>query len=189
LDKDTSGLLVVAKDDWTHAQLAKQFSSRTIEREYWAICWGSFHEPEGEIIQNIARSKKDRKVFTVSNDENEGKFAHTTYQVLEDFGFVSLIKLKLKTGRTHQIRVHLAHLRKPVFGDETYGGRKQLYGLTTPKFKQQVKNLLEMMPRQALHAKTIGFTHPQTGEKVSFDSELPGDMVKLLAELREYFKS
>lgn len=189
LDKDTSGLLVVAKEDSTHAQLAKQFSNRTIEREYWAVCWGSFDEPEGEIIHNITRSKKDRKVFTVSDNEKEGKFAHTTFQVLEDFSFASLIKLKLKTGRTHQIRVHLAHLRKPVFGDETYGGRKQLYGLTTPNFKRQVKNLLEIMPRQALHAKTIGFTHPQTGEKVSFDSELPEDMEKLLKYLREHFKT
>ncbi|MFH1195974.1 MAG: RluA family pseudouridine synthase [bacterium] len=183
IDKDTSGLLLVAKEDWTHTQLAKQFAKHTTEREYWAICWGIFKEKEGEIIGNIARSKRDRKIFCVSEDD--GKPAHTYYWVMEEFEFASLLKLKLKTGRTHQIRVHLSHINHPIFGDPTYGGRKICYGFNLPKIKSRVENLLEIMPRQALHAKTLGFIHPTKNEKVFFDSELPEDFAELLDKLRK----
>jgi len=182
LDKDTSGLLLVAKDPWVHAQLAKQFSNRTITREYWAVCWGILKEREGHVIGNIARSKKDRKVFTVS--ENEGKHAETLFWELEQFEFASLMKLKLKTGRTHQIRVHMAHINHPIFGDPTYGGRKIVYGNNLAKIKSRVDNLLSIIDRQALHAKTIGFIHPKTNEQLTFNSELPDDMKQLISKLR-----
>lgn len=182
IDKDTTGLLLVAKDEHTHALLAKQFSKHDIEREYWAVCWGKFKEHEGEVIGNISRSKKDRKIFTVH--ETDGKHAHTFYNVIEEFEFTSLIKLKLKTGRTHQIRVHMQHINHPIFGDPTYGGRGIVYGSNLPKMKSRVENLLEIMQRQALHAKTLGFVHPVTKEKVVFDSELPEDFKMLLEGLK-----
>ncbi len=182
IDKDTSGLLLVAKDEWTHAQLARQFYNHTVDREYWAVCWGKFKDAKGEVIGNIARSNKDRKVFTVH--KSEGKHAHTFYEVIEEFEFASLVKLKLKTGRTHQIRVHMSHIYHPVFGDPTYGGRKIVYGSELPKMKSRVENLLEIMKRQALHAKTLGFIHPHSKEKVFLDSELPEDFESLLNELK-----
>ena len=182
IDKDTSGLLVVAKDDWTHAKLAEQFSKHTIEREYWAVAWGIFNEKKGEINLNITRSKSDRKKFTSS--KSEGKIAVTFYEVLEEFEFTSLIKLKLKTGRTHQIRVHLSSIGHPVFGDPTYGGRQIIYGSNLPKIKSRIQNLLDIMPRQALHAKTLGFIHPHSKEFVKFDSELPADFTQLLKKLK-----
>jgi len=182
IDKETSGLLLVAKEDWTHSQLAKQFADHTIEREYWAVCWGVFDEPKGEIIGNITRSNKDRKIFTV--DPIEGKHAHTNYEVVEEFEFASLVKLHLQTGRTHQIRVHMSHINHPIFGDPTYGGRKIVYGLNLPKMKQRVDNLLKIMNRQALHAKTLGFIHPQTKKKVFFESELPDDITQLIEKIR-----
>ena len=182
IDKETSGLLLIAKDEWTHAQLAKQFYHHTIDREYWAVCWGVFKQKKGEVIGNIARSVKDRKIFTVS--ATEGKHAHTFYEVMEDFEFASLIKLKLKTGRTHQIRVHMAHSHHPIFGDPTYGGRKIVYGLELPKIKARVENLLEIMQRQALHAKTLGFIHPHTKERIFLESELPEDFLKLLKAIK-----
>ncbi|HCY77440.1 MAG TPA: RluA family pseudouridine synthase [Ignavibacteriales bacterium] len=182
IDKDTSGLLVVAKDDYTHAKLAAQFSKHSIEREYHAICWGKFKEKEGEISTKIARSKSDRKKFTIS--ENEGKDATTFYKVIEQYDFTSYIKLNLKTGRTHQIRVHLSGLNKPIFGDRTYGGDKIHAGIESQKLKNRVQNLLEIMPRQALHAKTLGFIHPHTNKLVRFDSDLPEDFKLLLEKLR-----
>lgn len=182
IDKDTSGLLVVAKDDFTHAKLAAQFSKHTIEREYHAICWGKFKEKEGEISTKIARSKSDRKKFTIS--DKEGKEAITFYKVIEQFEFTSYIKLNLKTGRTHQIRVHLSGLNKPIFGDRTYGGDKIHAGIESPKLKSRVQNLLEIIPRQALHAKTLGFIHPHTNKLVRYDSELPEDFKLLLEKLR-----
>ena len=182
IDKDTSGLLVVAKDDWTHAKLAEQFSKHTVEREYQAVCWGIFKESEGVIEKNIVRSKSDRKKFGVS--DTEGKTATTFYKVLEEFEFASLVKLKLKTGRTHQIRVHLASMNHPVFGDTTYGGNKIVYGSSLPKMKNRIDNLLKIMPRQALHAKTLGFCHPHTKEFIHFDSELPKDFKELLENIR-----
>jgi 23S rRNA pseudouridine1911/1915/1917 synthase len=182
IDKDTSGLLIIAKSEEVHSHIAKQFAAHSTEREYWAVCWGKFKDSTGEIVGNIARSNKDRKIFTVS--ETKGKTAHTFYEVLEEFNFLSLIKLKLKTGRTHQIRVHLSHVNHNIFGDHIYGGRRINYGYEYPKIKSRVNNLLKLIDRQALHAKTIGFVHPITKEKMSFDSELPQDMQGLLNELR-----
>jgi 23S rRNA pseudouridine1911/1915/1917 synthase len=181
LDKDTSGLLVVAKEDWVHAKLAEQFSQHSAEREYNAICWGRFDNNEATIETYITRSKKDRKKFTVS--EAEGKQAITTYKVIEEFEFTSLIKLNLKTGRTHQIRVHLSSIGKPIFGDATYGGRQIRSGSELPQIRNRVHDLLEIMPRQALHAKTLGFIHPKTRKMMSFDSELPDDIQLLIAKL------
>ena len=181
IDKDTSGLLVVAKDEWTHAKLAEQFSKHSIEREYWAVAWGRFKEKKGEINSNIARSKSDRKKFTAV--KSDGKTAVTFYEVLKEFDFTSLVKINLKTGRTHQIRVHLSSIGHPIFGDPTYGGRNILFGSTLPKIKSRVENLLNIMPRQALHAKTLGFIHPNTKEFLRFDSELPEDMNILLKKL------
>lgn len=183
IDKDTSGLLLIAKDEWTHAQLARQFANHTIDREYWAVCWGLFKDRKGEIIGNITRSNKDRKLFTVSR--TEGKYAHTFYEVIEEFEFASLVKLKLKTGRTHQIRVHMTHIKHPIFGDPSYGGRKIVYGSEFSKMKSRVENLLQIISRQALHAKTLGFIHPHTKEKVFFDSNLPDDISDLINKLRD----
>lgn len=181
IDKNTSGLLVVAKNDIAHAKLAKQFSTHSIEREYWAIVWGHFKTPEGVIETKIGRSKSDRKKFAVVE---EGKEAVTYFYVLEEFEYLTLVRLKLKTGRTHQIRVHLSHINHPVFGDPTYGGRKIHHSNVTSRIKQEVENLLEIMKRQALHAKTLGFIHPSTNEFVKFDSDLPEDMQMLLHKLR-----
>lgn len=183
IDKDTSGLLVVAKDEWTHAKLAAQFAKHSIEREYWAVAWGKFKGRKGEIDFNIARSKSDRKKFTIVKDE--GKTAFTYYEVLEEFEFATLLKLNLKTGRTHQIRVHLSGTGHPIFGDPTYGGREIVYGASLPKMKSRIQNLLEIMPRQALHAKTLGFIHPHTEKFIRFDSELPDDMKEFLNKLRK----
>ncbi|MDA3861105.1 MAG: RluA family pseudouridine synthase [Melioribacteraceae bacterium] len=182
IDKDTSGLLLVAKDPWILSELAKQFSDRTTEREYWAICWGKFKDQEGDIIGNLTRSKNDRKLYTVS--DTEGKYAETHYSVIEEFEFASLIKLKLKTGRTHQIRVHLKHVNHPIFGDHVYNGRTIQYGSTLPKIKQRVEHLLATINRQALHAKTLGFIHPKTKDKLVFNSELPNDMKELIEKLK-----
>jgi 23S rRNA pseudouridine1911/1915/1917 synthase len=181
LDKDTSGLMVIAKNEFALRYIAKQFSDRTIDREYWAIVWGLFKDKSGTIEARLGRSKSDRRKIAVLDD---GKPATTKYEVIEEFDNLSLIRLKLLTGRTHQIRVHLASENKPVFGDQTYGGRRIVYGGVTPKRKAFVHNLFQQLPRQALHAKTIGFVHPDTREKVFFESELPGDMTYVLEQLR-----
>ena len=182
IDKETSGLLIVAKDENTHAQLAKQFSRHTIEREYQAVVWGRLKQHKGEIAYNIVRSKTDRKKFTHTT-EDEGKTALTMYEVIEEYEFASLLKLNLKTGRTHQIRVHLAAINHPIFGDPVYGGRSILAGHTLPKIKSRIDNLLEGMQRQALHAKTLGFIHPATKKTLRFDSELPRDIKNLISGL------
>ena len=193
LDKDTSGLLVIAKDDATHARLARQFSQRTIDREYWAIVWGTFSTPSSSVIRRggktssgvieapLGRSKSDRKKIAVVET---GKPAITEYEVLEEFEYLSLVKCKLKTGRTHQIRVHMHHIGHPVFGDSTYNGRRISWGGTDGKKKQAVEHLLSIMKRQALHAKTIGFVHPATGKTLKFETELPKDIVDVLTLLR-----
>jgi 23S rRNA pseudouridine1911/1915/1917 synthase len=178
LDKDTTGLLVVAKNDVVHAFLAKQFAKRTIEREYWAIVWGLFKSPKGTIEANLGRSKRDRKKVAVTEN---GKSAITEYEVIKEFEFLSLVRLHLKTGRTHQIRVHLAHINHPVFGDPTYGGRSNTWNGLDGKKAHGAANLLKLIQRQALHAKTIGFIHPVTKEFVKFNSELPADMQAILA--------
>jgi 23S rRNA pseudouridine1911/1915/1917 synthase len=182
LDKDTSGLLVIAKTDIAHARLAKQFADRTIEREYQAIVWGLFGGNTGGIIDAaLARSKSDRKKIAVSD---EGKSAVTEYKVLEEFEYLSLVTLHLRTGRTHQIRVHLQHAGHPVFGDPTYGGRRIAWGPSDRRRKQEVGNLLGLISRQALHARTIGFIHPATGEHLRFESSLPADFSAVLDTLR-----
>ncbi len=182
IDKDTSGLLVVAKDDWTHAQLAAQFSKHTTEREYRAVCWGLFDKKDGGINSFITRSKSDRKKFTTS--DSVGKNATTLYKVVEEFEFTTHLKLNLETGRTHQIRVHLSSINHPIFGDKTYGGTQIVYGSTLPKMKSRLQNLLEIMPRQALHAKTLGFFHPHKKEFMRFDSELPEDFQNMINKLK-----
>ncbi len=180
LDKDTTGLMVIAKNDAAHQALAKQFSRHTIDREYQAIVWGKFKQRKGVIEASLGRSKKDRKKVAVTAD---GKPAITTYEVIKQLEFLSLVKLVLKTGRTHQIRVHLAHIGHPVFGDPTYGGRSNTWGGLTGKKAQRAAGLLKILSRQALHAKTIGFVHPATHEKKKFDSELPDDMKEVLRKI------
>ena len=180
LDKDTSGLMIIAKTDLAHAKLAKQFSQRTIDREYQAIVWGRFDQPRGVIETMLGRSKSDRKKMAVVDD---GKSAITEYTVLHQFEYLSLVRLKLRTGRTHQIRVHLAHINHPVFGDPTYNGRRIMWGPRTPKQKAEVQHLLKMISRQALHARTIGFIHPTLHQKMHFDSDLPPDMANVVDTL------
>lgn len=184
LDKDTSGLIVVAKDEITHRKLSEQFFHHTIKREYNAIVWGKLKKKKGEISNKLGRDKRDRKKVAVLKDEDAlGKTAITNYEVLTEYDFLSLIKLNLKTGRTHQIRVHLASLGHPVFGDETYGGREpHSVNLTSVK-KAQIRNLLEIMPRQALHARLLGFIHPHTKEEFLFESDLPADMKNIISKL------
>ena len=186
LDKDTSGLIVVAKDEITHRKLSEQFYHHTVEREYNAIIWGKLKNNKGEIINKLGRDKKDRKkVAVIDNDEPAGKIAITNYEVIEEYDFLSLVSLKLKTGRTHQIRVHLSYIGHPVFGDETYGGREPHSVNLNSNIKAQIKNLLEIMPRQALHAKVIGFVHPVSKESLRFESELPEDMNNTLVKVKK----
>ena len=180
LDKDTSGLMVVAKTDSAHAQLAKQFASRTTTREYWAIVWGVFKDATGVVDAGLGRSKSDRKKMAVVKN---GKHAITEYTVLKEFEYLSLIKLKLRTGRTHQIRVHLAHINHHVFGDPTYHGRQIVAGSGNSRQKAEVNQLLKLINRQALHAKTLGFLHPTTRKAVYFNSPIPADISSLLAML------
>ena len=182
LDKNTSGILVIAKDEDTHRKLSRLFSVHNIEREYWAVVWGRFTKPKGIIEKSLGRSQKDRKKVIVRSD---GKHAVTEYEVIKQFEFLSLIKLTLHTGRTHQIRVHMHSIGHPVFGDPDYEGRKPHAVKLTNKLKEQIKELLELIDRQALHAKVLGFIHPQTGEKMRFESELPTDMKSLLDQLKK----
>ena len=181
LDKETSGVMVVAKNDVAHAKLAKQFAGRTIRREYQAIVWGRFGEMTGLIEANLGRSKSDRKKMAVMDD---GKSAATEYTVLEQFPYLALLRLKLRTGRTHQIRVHLAHINHPVFGDPTYNGRRIIWGSGGRGQKAEVQRFLSLMSRQALHAKTIGFLHPATRQEMYFETGLPADMGELLDSIR-----
>ncbi len=180
LDKFTSGIMVVAKDENTQRKLSKLFSKHDIEREYQSIVWGKFKTKKGRIEKPLGRNPKDRKKFAVVQ---EGKHAVTEYEVLKEFDFTTLLKLRLHTGRTHQIRVHLHSVGHPVFGDETYGGNEPFGIQLTSNLKARINNLLELMPRQALHAKVLGFTHPVTGEPLRFESELPADMKVLLKKL------
>lgn len=188
LDKDTSGIMVIAKDEMSLAHLAKQFFDRTTSRRYHALVWGDVKEDEGTIIGHIGRSKKNRKVFSVYEDESEGKHAVTHYKVLQRFGYTTLVECRLETGRTHQIRVHMKHLGHPLFNDKEYGGDSILKGTTFTKYKQFVDNCFSACPRQALHAKTLGFAHPKTGEQMSFNSELPEDMSNLIVKWENYAK-
>ena len=189
IDKDTSGLLVIAKTEAAMTHLAKQFEAKTSEREYIALVWGNVKEDAGTITGNIARHVKDRMQMAVFADETIGKPAVTHYKVLERFGYVTLISCKLETGRTHQIRVHLKHIGHTLFNDERYGGHLILKGTTFTKYKQFVENCFKILPRQALHAKTLGFVHPTTGEMMRFDTEIPADMTEVIEKWRAYAQS
>jgi len=178
LDKDTSGLLVVAKDTFTHAKLAEQFADKTSKREYFALVWGEFNNDTGIIIGNIGRSSKDRKLFEVV--KRGGKIATTDYKVIERLRYLTLLQLKLHTGRTHQIRVHTKYIGHPVFGDSSYGGDNVLFGGQDKQFRLKAEKSIKLAGRQLLHAKTLGFTHPQTKNVMEFDSELPNDFVEIL---------
>jgi 23S rRNA pseudouridine1911/1915/1917 synthase len=181
LDKDTSGIMVIAKNEPTLAKLSRQFAERTTEREYWAVVWGRLYPGAGTINASLGRSRSDRKKFAVSGS---GKEASTDYEVIEEFPDLSLVRLRLRTGRTHQIRVHMHHLGHPVFGDPTYGGRRMPGAGASAGKKARIHGWLELVRRQALHAKTLGFFHPGRRERMYFDSELPADMLALLGELR-----
>jgi len=189
IDKDTTGLLVVAKTEAAMTHLAKQFEDKTSEREYIALVWGNVKEDEGTITGNIARHVKDRMQMAVFADPEIGKHAVTHYKVLERFGYVTLISCKLETGRTHQIRVHMKHIGHTLFNDERYGGNLILKGTTFTKYKQFIDNCFKTLPRQALHAKTLGFIHPNTGEMMRFDTEVPKDMADCIEKWRNYSKS
>ncbi|PIX10301.1 MAG: RNA pseudouridine synthase [Flavobacteriaceae bacterium CG_4_8_14_3_um_filter_34_10] len=188
IDKDTSGLLVVAKSEAAMTHLAKQFFNKTSEREYVALVWGDVLEEEGVIEGNIGRHPKNRLQNIVFEDGSQGKEAVTHYKVLERFGYVTLVSCKLETGRTHQIRVHMKHIGHTLFNDERYGGEKILKGTTFTKYKQFVDNCFKVLPRQALHAKTLGFKHPVTGKFMSFETPLPNDMEQCIDKWRNYVK-
>ena len=191
IDKDTSGLLVVAKTEEAMTHLAKQFFDKTSEREYIALVWGDVKEDQGTIEGAIGRHPKNRLQNTVftGDDSHKGKPAVTHYKVLERFGYVTLVSCKLETGRTHQIRVHLKHIGHTLFNDERYGGDRILKGTSFSKYKQFVENCFSILTRQALHAKTLGFVHPVTQEKMKFDSSVPDDISQCLEKWRNYSKN
>ncbi len=189
IDKDTSGLLVVAKTPEAKTKLGKQFFEKNTHRCYHALVWGHFTEEEGRIEGNITRDPKDRLRMTVTSpDSGIGKPAVTHYRVLERFGYTTLLECVLETGRTHQIRAHMKHIGHPLFGDERYGGTEILRGQRSSTYKAFIQNCFKLCPRQALHAKTLGFKHPVTGEQMDFDSPLPSDFAALLDKWRAYIK-
>ena len=191
IDKETSGLLVVAKTEDAMVHLSKQFFNKTSEREYVALVWGNVENEEGTIEGNIGRHPKNRLQNTVYEGEEaaNGKPAVTHYKVLERFGYITMVSCKLETGRTHQIRVHMKHIGHTLFNDERYGGDKILKGTSFTKYKQFVDNCFKVLPRQALHAKTLGFEHPKTGEWLRFNSEIPEDMQQCIEKWRNYAKN
>lgn len=186
IDKDTSGLLVVAKTEKAKNHLAAQFFHKTSSRRYIAVCWGNLESETGTITGNIGRSLANRKVMACFPDGSHGKPAVTHWRVLERLGYVNVVECILETGRTHQIRAHFKHIRHPLFNDKDYGGDEILKGTTFAKYRQFVQNCFDTCPRQALHAKTLGFNHPLTGERLSFDSPLPDDMRRLIEKWRAY---
>ena len=186
IDKDTSGLLVVAKTELAMASLSKQFFDRTTERIYYALVWGNIDEDQGRIEGHIGRSLKNRLQMDVFPEGDFGKHAVTHFKVIERFLYVTLVQCKLETGRTHQIRAHFKHIGHPLFNDERYGGNLILKGTTFTKYKQFVQNCFKVIQRQALHAKTLGFTHPTTGKMMRYNSELPDDFEEVIKKWRSY---
>lgn len=186
IDKDTSGLMVIAKTEKAMTHLAKQFFNKTTERTYYALVWGNLEKDQGTVTGPIARHPKDRLQMAVFEEGSQGKEAVTHYKVIERFTYVTLVVCQLETGRTHQIRVHMKHIGHTLFNDERYGGNRILKGTTFSKYKQFVENCFAVLPRQALHAKTLGFVHPETGKRLQFDSELPDDFVQALEKWRNY---
>ena len=188
IDKNTSGLLVLAKSDQAMRQLAKQFFDHTVKREYLALVWGDMEKDEGTIIAHVGRHLRFRKLFDAYPEGDHGKEAITHYKVIERFRYVTLVRCILETGRTHQIRVHMKHIGHPLFSDDFYGGDRIVKGTVFTKYKQFVENCFAICPRQALHAKTLGFIHPRSGKQMNFDSELPADMSGVIEKWREYVK-
>jgi 23S rRNA pseudouridine1911/1915/1917 synthase len=186
IDKDTTGLMVIAKNDYTMTHLAKQFFQHTIERRYQAIVWGDMEGDEGTVRGHIGRNPNDRKLFMVFPEGEEGKWAVTHWRVLERFYYCTLVECRLETGRTHQIRVHMKSIGHTLLGDPRYGGNQILKGTLFSKYKLFVENCLKLLPRQALHAKVLGFIHPRTGLPIRFESELPEDMTTVLDKWRTY---
>ncbi len=186
IDKNTSGLIIVAKTELAMNRLAKQFFDRKTKRKYTGIVWGQPEPGEGTIEGHIGRHKKDRMKMDVFPDGSEGKHAVTHYKVIEKLGYISMVECRLETGRTHQIRVHMEHIGHPLFNDERYGGDQILRGTTFTKYKQFVQNCFKVLPRHALHAESLGFTHPFTGKEMYFESSLPADMNQLLEKWRKY---
>lgn len=189
IDKNTSGIIIIAKTEMAMLKLAKEFFDRTMHRKYIAIVWGDLKDNTGTIIGNVGRNLKNRKVMDVFPPDGEhGKHAVTHYKVLERFGYITFIECKLETGRTHQIRVHFKSIGHPLFNDNEYGGDIILKGINTAKYKQFIQNCFQIMPRQALHAKELGITHPATGKKLFFDSAIPTDMQTVLDKWRKFLK-
>lgn len=186
IDKDTSGLLVIAKTPDAKTHLGKQFFNKTTKREYVAVVWGTPNPENGRIEGNIGRSLKDRLQMTVFPDGDMGKHAVTHYETIESFSYVSVVKCVLETGRTHQIRVHMKHIGHPLLNDARYGGDQILRGTTSAKYRQFVNNCFELCPRQALHARTLGFVHPETGKEMFFTSPIPSDMISMIEKWRTY---
>ena len=189
IDKDTTGLLVVAKTEHAMAYLSKQFADKTSEREYIALVWGNIEEEEGTVEGNIGRHDTNRMRMAVHESDEKGKPAVTHYKVLERFGYVTLVSCQLETGRTHQIRVHMKHIGHTLFNDERYGGDAILKGTTFTKYKQFVDNCFKVLPRQALHAKTLGFEHPITKKFLRFDTPIPQDLQECIEKWRVYSKA
>ncbi|MFK7807479.1 MAG: RluA family pseudouridine synthase [Saprospiraceae bacterium] len=189
IDKNTSGLLVIAKTPEAMTHLGKQFFDHSIERTYWALVWGEPEETEGTITGNIGRHPSNRTKYSVFIDGEEGKHAVTHYKVIEPLYYVSVVECRLETGRTHQIRVHMAHLGHPVFNDDKYGGDKVRKGTVYTKYRRFVENCFDLVPRQALHARSLGFIHPATGEKMYFEADLPDDIQSALNRWRKYLSS
>lgn len=186
IDKNTSGLLVIAKTDQAKSHLGKQFYNKTSHRKYQALVWGTPKEPEGTVAGHVGRNPKNRKVMFVYPEGDHGKHAVTHYKLLEDLGYISLIECRLETGRTHQIRVHMQYIGHPLFNDEDYGGDQILKGTTYTKYKQFVQNCFKVLPRQALHAKELGFVHPANGKWMEFDTRLPDDMQLVMDKWHVY---
>jgi len=186
IDKDTSGLLVIAKTELAMNKLALQFFNKTSKRNYVALVWENMEEAQGTITGNLGRNPKDRKKMHVFADGSEGKHAVTHYKVLERFDYVNLVECRLETGRTHQIRVHFQYIKHPLFNDPEYGGNQILRGTTFTKYRQFIQNCFKILPRQALHARSLGFVHPTTGKEIMFESDIPDDMQTVLEKWRRY---